>query len=150
MDGTFESLDAAYKAILAPTELDFSGVTVRDASGLSYLNMVTPRFMAELMRLVDSGYGDFELIKTSLPVAGKTGTLNGRFKGDISDAAGNIVAKTGYLVGVHTLNGIIAAQDGTSLTFTIYALDDVGSDVRVAIDTLATAFYRCGNNLSNE
>ena len=150
MDGTFESLDAAYKAILAPTELDFSGVTVRDASGLSYLNMVTPRFMAELMRLVDSGYGDFELIKTSLPVAGKTGTLNGRFKGDISDAAGSIVAKTGYLVGVHTLNGIIDAEDGTSLTFTIYALDDVGSDVRVAIDTLATAFYRCGNNLSNE
>jgi serine-type D-Ala-D-Ala carboxypeptidase/endopeptidase (penicillin-binding protein 4) len=150
MDGTFESLDAAYKEILAPTELDFSGVTVRDASGLSYLNMVTPRFMAELMRLVDSGYGDFELIKTSLPVAGKTGTLSARFRGDISDAAGSIVAKTGYLVGVHTLNGIIAAEDGTSLTFTIYALDDVGSDVRVAIDTLATAFYRCGNNLSNE
>ena len=150
MDGTFESLDAAYEQILAPTELDFKGVTVRDASGLSYLNMVTPRFMAELMRLVDSGYGEFELIKSSLPVAGKTGTLSARFRGDISDAAGKIVAKTGYLVGVHTLNGIITAEDGTNLTFTIFALDKVGNDVRVAIDTLATAFYRCGNTLSND
>lgn len=150
LPGTFDSLDAAYKEILASTELDFSGVTVRDASGLSYLNMVTPRFMAELMRLVDSGYGDFEVIKSGLPTAGKTGTLSGRFRGDISDAAGKIVAKTGYLVGVHTLSGIISAEDGTSLTFTIFALDDVGSDVRVAIDTLATAFYRCGNSLSNE
>lgn len=147
---SFEFLDAAYKQILAPSGLDFSGVTVRDASGLSYLNQVTPKFMAELMRLVDSGYGDFEVIKSNLPIAGKTGTLSSRFKGDISDAAENIFAKSGYLVGVHTLNGIITAEDGTSLTFTIFALDDVGDDVRVAIDTLATAFYRCGNSLSND
>ena len=150
LNGTFESLDEAYRKILAPTELDFSGVSVRDASGLSYLNSVTPKFMAELMRLVDAEYGELAVLKTSLPVAGKTGSLASRYKGDIADATGNILAKTGYLEGVHTLNGIINAQDGTTLTFTIYALDDVGSDVRVAIDTLATAFYRCGNTLSND
>ena len=150
LNGTFESLDEAYRKILAPTELDFSGVSVRDASGLSYLNSVTPKFMAELMRLVDAEYGELAVLKTSLPVAGETGSLASRYKGDIADATGNILAKTGYLEGVHTLNGIINAQDGTTLTFTIYALDDVGSDVRVAIDTLATAFYRCGDTLSND
>jgi D-alanyl-D-alanine carboxypeptidase/D-alanyl-D-alanine-endopeptidase (penicillin-binding protein 4) len=150
LNGTFESLDEAFKKILAPTELDFSGVSVRDASGLSYLNSVTPKFMAELMRKVDAEYGELAVLKTSLPVAGKTGSLASRFKGDIADATGNILAKTGYLEGVFTLNGIINAEDGTTLTFTIYALDDVGSDVRLAIDTLATAFYRCGNNLSND
>ena len=149
-NGTFESLDEAYKEILAPTGLDFSGVSVRDASGLSYLNSVTPRFMAELMRKVDAEYGELGVLKASLPVAGKTGSLASRYKGDIADATGNILAKTGYLEGVHTLNGIINAEDGTTLTFTIYALDDVGSDVRLAIDTLATAFYRCGNTLSND
>jgi D-alanyl-D-alanine carboxypeptidase/D-alanyl-D-alanine-endopeptidase (penicillin-binding protein 4) len=106
--------------------------------------------MAELMRKVDAEYGELAVLKTSLPVAGKTGSLASRFKGDIADATGNILAKTGYLEGVFTLNGIINAEDGTTLTFTIYALDDVGSDVRLAIDTLATAFYRCGNNLSND
>jgi D-alanyl-D-alanine carboxypeptidase/D-alanyl-D-alanine-endopeptidase (penicillin-binding protein 4) len=90
------------------------------------------------------------LIKSSLPIAGKTGTLSGRFKGDIADAAGSIIAKTGYITEAYTLSGIISAVDGTTLTFAIYALDNVGPDVRVAIDTLATAFYRCGNNLSNE
>jgi D-alanyl-D-alanine carboxypeptidase/D-alanyl-D-alanine-endopeptidase (penicillin-binding protein 4) len=149
-NGTFESLDEAFKRILAPTELDFSGVSVRDASGLSYLNSVTPKFMAELMRKVDAEYGELAVLKTSLPVAGKTGSLASRYKGDIADATGNILAKTGYLEGVHTLNGIINAKDGTTLTFTIYALEDVGSDVRLAIDTLATAFYRCGNTLSND
>ena len=149
-NGSFESLDETYKKILAPTELDFSGVSIRDASGLSYLNSVTPKFMAELMRKVDAEYGELGVLKTSLAVAGKTGSLASRYKGDIADATGNISAKSGYLEGVHTLNGIINAKDGTTLTFTIYALEDVGSDVRLAIDTLATAFYRCGNTLSND
>ena len=117
---------------------------------MSQLNMVTPRFMAELMRLVNSEFADFGQIKRSLPIAGESGTLGSRFKGEIKDATGKILAKNGYIIGVHTLNGIINAQDGTTLTFTIYALGDVGEDVRTAIDTLATAFYRCGNELSNE
>lgn len=149
-DGSFESFDPAFKRALGTTGLDFTGVKVRDASGLSQLNMVTPKFMAELMRLVNSEFADFGQIKRSLPIAGESGTLGGRFKGDLADATGKILAKNGYIVGVHTLNGIINAADGTTLTFTIYALGDVGSDVRDAIDTLATAFYRCGNELSNE
>jgi D-alanyl-D-alanine carboxypeptidase/D-alanyl-D-alanine-endopeptidase (penicillin-binding protein 4) len=149
-DATYDNLDTAYERILEPSGLDFSGVTVRDGSGLSDLNLVSPRFMAELMRLVDSGYGDFDVIKNSLMVAGETGSLATRFQGDLSDAAGNVRAKTGYLTKVHTLNGIIEAKDGTSLTFTIYAYGAVGNDVRVAIDTLVTSFYRCGNTLSND
>jgi D-alanyl-D-alanine carboxypeptidase/D-alanyl-D-alanine-endopeptidase (penicillin-binding protein 4) len=149
-DGSFESFDSAFKRALGTTGLDFTGVRVRDASGLSQLNMVSPKFMAELMRLVNSEFADFGQIKRSLPIAGESGTLGGRFKGEIADAAGEILAKNGYIEGVHTLNGIINAKDGTVLTFTIYALGDTGTDVRDAIDTLATAFYRCGDDLSNE
>jgi D-alanyl-D-alanine carboxypeptidase/D-alanyl-D-alanine-endopeptidase (penicillin-binding protein 4) len=149
-DGSFESFDSAFKRALGTTGLDFTGVRVRDASGLSQLNMVSPKFMADLMRLVNSEFADFGQIKRALPIAGESGTLGGRFKGDIADAAGDILAKNGYIIGVHTLNGIINAKDGTTLTFAIYALGDTGSDVRLAIDTLATAFYRCGDDLSNE
>jgi D-alanyl-D-alanine carboxypeptidase/D-alanyl-D-alanine-endopeptidase (penicillin-binding protein 4) len=149
-DGSFESFDPAFKRALGTTGLDFTGVRVRDASGLSQLNMVSPKFMAELMRLVNSEFADFGQIKRSLSIAGESGTLGSRFKGDIADAAGDIFAKNGYIIGVHTLNGIINAKDGTVLTFAIYALGDTGSDVRTAIDTLATAFYRCGDDLSNE
>jgi D-alanyl-D-alanine carboxypeptidase/D-alanyl-D-alanine-endopeptidase (penicillin-binding protein 4) len=149
-DGSFESFDPAFKRALGTSRLDFTGVQIRDASGLSQLNMVSPKFMAELMRLVNSEFADFGQIKRSLPIAGESGTLGSRFKGDIADAAGDILAKNGYIIGVHTLNGIINAKDGTVLTFAIYALGDTGTDVRTAIDTLATAFYRCGSELSNE
>lgn len=149
-DGSFESFDPAFKRALGTTGLDFTSVNIRDASGLSQLNMVSPKFMAELMRLVNSEFADFGQIKRSLPIAGESGTLGGRFKGDLADATGKILAKNGYIIGVHTLNGIINAQDGSTLTFTVYALGEVGSDVRGAIDTLATAFYRCGSELSNE
>ena len=149
-DGSFESFDSTFKRALGSTRLDFTGVEITDASGLSKSNMVPPKFMAELMRLVNSEFADLGHIKRSLPVAGESGTLAGRFKDDIADATGKISAKNGYIIGVHTLNGIIKAKDGTTLTFTIYALGRVGSDVRTAIDTLATAFYRCGNDLSNE
>jgi D-alanyl-D-alanine carboxypeptidase/D-alanyl-D-alanine-endopeptidase (penicillin-binding protein 4) len=149
-DGSFTSIDPAYKQALSSLGLDLGAMLIRDGSGLSNLNMVAPRTLAELMRLVNVSYGEFGLIKSSLPIAGKTGTLSGRFKGAIADAAGSIIAKTGYITEAYTLSGIISAVDGTTLTFAIYALDNVGPDVRVAIDTLATAFYRCGNNLSNE
>jgi D-alanyl-D-alanine carboxypeptidase/D-alanyl-D-alanine-endopeptidase (penicillin-binding protein 4) len=149
-DGSFTSIDPAYKQALSSLGLDLGAMLIRDGSGLSNLNMVAPRTLAELMRLVNVSYGEFGLIKSSLPIAGKTGTLSGRFKGDIADAAGSIIAKTGYITEAYTLSGIISAVDGTTLTFAIYALDNVGPDVRVAIDTLATGFYRCGNNLSNE
>jgi serine-type D-Ala-D-Ala carboxypeptidase/endopeptidase (penicillin-binding protein 4) len=149
-NGSFESFDAAFRRALSKTTLDFTGVTVRDASGLSQLNAVPPIFMAELMRLVNSEFGDLGYIKRNLPIAGESGTLGGRFKGDIKDATGKILAKNGYIPGVHTLNGIINAKDGTTLTFSIYALGQTGTDVRTAIDTLATAFYRCGNELSND
>ncbi len=149
-DGSFESLDPAVKKALGATGLDFTGVSLRDASGLSQLNAVPPIFMAKLMELVSDEYGDFGFIKKSLPIAGESATLGGRFKGEIADAAGHIFAKNGYIIGVHTLSGIIDAKDGTTLTFAIYALGDVGADVRTAIDTLATGFYRCGNDLSNE
>jgi D-alanyl-D-alanine carboxypeptidase/D-alanyl-D-alanine-endopeptidase (penicillin-binding protein 4) len=149
-DGSFESFDSTFKRALGSTRLDFTGVEITDASGLSKSNMVPPKFMAELMRLVNSEFADLGLIKRSLPVAGESGTLSGRFKDDNADATGKISAKTGYLKGVFTLNGIINAKDGTILTFTIYAIGNVGVDVKTAIDTLATAFYRCGNELSNE
>jgi serine-type D-Ala-D-Ala carboxypeptidase/endopeptidase (penicillin-binding protein 4) len=149
-DGSFGSFTPAFKRALGTTGLDFTGLTVRDASGLSKLNMVPPKLMAELMILVNDEFADLGQIKRSLPVAGESSTLRNRFTDDNSDAVGKIFAKTGFLTGIFTLNGIINAKDGTTLTFTIYALGKVGPDVKTAIDTLATAFYRCGNELSNE
>ena len=149
-DGSFSSLNAAIKKALKPTNLDSTGVVIKDGSGLSDFNAVSPSYMAQLYKLVYEGQGIFSTIKQSLPVAGESGSLASRFKGDNLDATGHIYAKTGWIKHGYTLAGIIEAKDGTSMVFAVYALGNVTDAAKTAIDNLVTGFYRCGATLSNE
>lgn len=149
-EASFKSIDSAIKKALAPTGLSTSGMTIRDGSGLSDFNAVSPMYVAKLMQLVNKPGSGIEAIRQGLPVAGESGSLAARFKGDNIDAAGHIFAKTGWIKKGYTLGGIISAKDGTTLTFAVYALGDVKADAKDAIDNLVTGFYRCGDALSNE
>ena len=149
-DGSFSSLNAAIKKALGATNLDSTGVVIRDGSGLSDFNAVSPTYVAKLMELVLDGYGNFKVIKDALPVAGESGSLASRFTGDNLDAVGKVAAKTGWIKKGYTLAGIINGKDGTDLVFAVYALGPVKADAKDAIDNLVTGFYRCGDQLSNE
>ena len=148
--GAFTSIDMAVKRSLQGTQLDFSTVHIVDGSGLSDNNQVAPSVLAKFLGLVNKGYGDFNVIKQGLPISNESGSLSDRFKGANIDAAGHILAKTGWIKHGYTLAGIINAKDGTTMTFAIYALGNVTDAAKGAIDNLATKFYRCGNNLSNQ
>ena len=127
-----------------------TGMTIRDGSGLSDFNAVSPMFVAKLMQLVNKPGSGIEAIRQGLPVAAESGGLADRFKGDNIDAAGHIFAKTGWIKKGYTLAGIISVKDGSTLTFAVYALGEVKSDAKDAIDNLVTGFYRCGDTLSNQ
>jgi len=58
-------------------------------------------------------------------------------------------AKTGWIDSGYTLGGIVQAADDTPLTFAIYALDDVDSSAKQAIDDWVAGLYNCGNQLAN-
>lgn len=148
-DGSFKSIDAAFKKALGYAGLDTTGLVIRDGSGLSDKNAVSPLFMTKLMKLVYNRYGDFEVVLQGLPVAAESGSLASRFKGENIDAAGKIFAKTGWIKTGYTLSGIIEAADGTTLSFAVYALGSVQDNAKEAIDNLVTGFYRCGDKLSN-
>ncbi len=120
-----------------------------DGQGLSPDNRVPPAFLAGLMVKVNAREGALGAIYDGLPVAGRTGTLTSRFTGDNAVARGNVVAKTGWIDTGYTLSGIITAADGTPLTFAFYAIGNVRDNAKVALDTITTGAYRCGNNLSN-
>ena len=99
---------------------------------------------------------DLGIVMRALPVAGVSGTLAGRFSGDNAAAHGQVYAKTGWLDDEYALAGLISAADGTPLSFAFYAirpgvgLDSASGDAaKNALDTLATAAFRCGNNTSN-
>ena len=150
LSASFGSIDLAIKKSLLSTGLDTTGVVIKDGSGLSDNNRVAPSVLAKFMKLVFSSYGDFDVIKQGLPISNESGSLKDRFGGKNIDAAGHILAKTGWIKHGYTLAGIINAKDGTPLLFAIYALGDVKPEAKDAIDNLATAFYRCGNKLSND
>lgn len=149
-DGSFASIGPAFKKALANTGLDLSAVTIRDGSGLSDFNAVSPKVIADLMKLVINNTSNLGVINQGLPVSGESGSLANRFKGDNIDAAGKIFAKTGWIKKGYTLGGYLKAADGTTLTFAVYALGNVSESTKQAIDNLVTGFYRCGDTLSNQ
>ena len=148
-DGSFSSLNIAIKKGLANTQLDSTGLVIKDGSGLSAQNAVPPTYMAKLSKLVMTGFADFSVIRDGLPVSGESGSLSARFTGDLKDAVGQVHAKTGWIKNGYTLAGYITARDKTNLLFAIYALGNVKDDAKDAIDKLATGFFRCGAQLSN-
>lgn len=149
-DGSFSSLNQALKRALAGTNLDSSSLVIKDGSGLSNFNAVPPIYLAKLSKLILTAGGNYQVVLQGLPIAGESGSLASRFKGDNLDASGHIIAKTGWIKRGYTLAGIVNAADGTPLVFAVYALGSVKDDAKQAIDDLVTAVYRCGNTLSND
>jgi D-alanyl-D-alanine carboxypeptidase/D-alanyl-D-alanine-endopeptidase (penicillin-binding protein 4) len=153
--GTGNTFDAIQPGVLAGLEsygISTDGIRVVDGSGLSDDNAIPPAYLTELFRKINNREGNLGVIFDGLPVAGGgSGSLSysDRFTGDNADADGAVFAKTGWIDTGYTLSGIINAQDGSTLTFAVYALNDVSDNAKQAIDTITTGFFRCGNNLAN-
>ena len=115
-----------------------SGFALRDGSGLSPLNLVTPDATVQklaYMTQVSAGRIFFE----SLPRAGYDGTLRGR----MGDTEGRVVAKTGALAQTNALSGYATSADGELLIFSIFCNDETGAGrVTGTIDRIVTLLAR--------
>lgn len=148
---TFAAENQGVVSVLHKYGIDTTGIQIADGSGLSNDNAVPPTYLTQLFAKILARQDGLGAIYDALPISGNTGTLafNERFTGDNAVADGAVHAKTGRIDGGYTLAGIIDSEDGTPLTFAIYALGDVSDNAKRAIDTLTTGFFHCGNNLSN-
>jgi len=90
------------------------GYAVRDGSGLSRHDYVSPR---TLVKALDAArrHPDFHVLFDALPVAGVDGTLENRMRG--TPAQGNVHAKTGYIDKARSLSGFVTTADGRLLIF---------------------------------
>lgn len=148
-DGSSASLTRLYRTVLANAYgLDTSAITIVDGSGLSENDAVPATVVARLMIRVADRSDGLGVVFDALPISGRTGTLASRFTGSNAVARGAVHAKTGWIDTAYTLAGSVDAADGTRLAFAFYAIGDVRDDARVALDTLTTAVYRCGSDLS--
>lgn len=109
---TAAGLDAV-RAVLSEAGVPTAGVALADGSGLDRSNRAT-------CGAILASLGPEPLLD-GLPIAGKEGTLTVRFGNH--PAAGRLRAKTGSLAGVAALSGVVDAQAGNTLAFSLVAND---------------------------
>ncbi|HEY3412953.1 MAG TPA: D-alanyl-D-alanine carboxypeptidase/D-alanyl-D-alanine-endopeptidase [Armatimonadota bacterium] len=91
-------------------------VLIEDGSGLSRLDLVTPKALASVLEYMWS-HPNRDAFIDSLPIAGVDGSLRNRLKG--TAAANNVKAKTGYVGKARNLTGYVSTRDGEPLVFVL-------------------------------
>jgi D-alanyl-D-alanine carboxypeptidase/D-alanyl-D-alanine-endopeptidase (penicillin-binding protein 4) len=131
--GDDEAGVAVVKSWLDRNSIPTNGLAIRDGSGLSRLDLVTPEATARLLVAI-SKTNSAAVFHDSLPTAGRDGTLKPRLLRE----AGKVFAKTGSLTYDHSLSGYATNQNGEILAFSIFCNDATGhSDPVHLIDDIA-------------
>ena len=136
-EGSWEAgLTAAGEFLSNAVGIDSTAYELRDASGLSSSNLITPRALTTLLRHVHGG-ALHTLLETGISVSGESGSLRNRF----TDLPGRVAAKTGSIRHVSSLAGTVRTDSGRTLVFAIIANNTgvSGSVVSRAIDDVVRA-----------
>ncbi len=116
--GTWTKGKLAVNSFLKNTVgMNTSTIIIKDGSGLSHKNKVSPNHFIKLLTWVYTKSPHKESFIASLPIGGVDGTLRNRMKHRSTKAA--VKAKTGSLSGVTSLSGYITPKTGLPLIFVI-------------------------------
>ncbi|WP_225219332.1 D-alanyl-D-alanine carboxypeptidase/D-alanyl-D-alanine endopeptidase [Arthrobacter gallicola] len=148
-DASFAGAVDTVKAQAAALGIDTTGMALADVSGLAAENEVSARQLTEAVTLVlTSNDEGLRAVARGMPVAGLSGTLQGRYDDDADDAAGAglVRAKTGTLFEVTALGGYVTDADGRLLAFALVArgLEGNTGQARSAVDSAAAVLAGCG------
>jgi D-alanyl-D-alanine carboxypeptidase/D-alanyl-D-alanine-endopeptidase (penicillin-binding protein 4) len=137
---------AVVNAWLGQKGISPGGLEIRDGSGLSRLDLITPEVTARLLVTMAKSNGA-ATFHDSLPIAGHDGTLASRLK----KYEGRIFAKTGSLTYVHALSGYANAPGGEVFAFSILC-NDATTDPKAlsVIDQIAGAIADFGQPTSQK
>ncbi|WP_106252042.1 D-alanyl-D-alanine carboxypeptidase/D-alanyl-D-alanine endopeptidase [Allonocardiopsis opalescens] len=138
-EGSWPAGLAATRAALERIGMPVTPLQLRDGSGLSRANLVSPEQITELLIAIDAQPWA-EHLHASLPVAGEAdrmvgGTLRNRMRG--TAAAGNVTAKTGTLTSVSALSGYVTSADGERLVFSVLNNNHIGFTPTAIQDAIA-------------
>jgi D-alanyl-D-alanine carboxypeptidase/D-alanyl-D-alanine-endopeptidase (penicillin-binding protein 4) len=114
--GTVDNGVKACKDLFSDMGINAESMVMADGSGLSRLNLVTPR---QVINLLTYMYKDeeFEKFYESLPIAGIDGTMAERMKRTV--AQNNVHAKPGFNEFVSALSGYLKTNSGEPLVFSM-------------------------------
>jgi len=114
--GTTENGVKACKELFKVMGINPENMVYADASGLSRLNLITPKQVVNLLEYMYKS-DEFNSFYESLPIAGMDGTLAARMKK--TKAEGKVRAKPGLLSGVRALAGYLKTADNEPFAFSI-------------------------------
>jgi D-alanyl-D-alanine carboxypeptidase/D-alanyl-D-alanine-endopeptidase (penicillin-binding protein 4) len=142
--GISETARIAERDALQRWGIDPAGVILADGSGLSRYNYITPDTMVAVLTHVARSERLRSAYQSTLPIAGRDGTLELRMKG--TAAEGRAFLKTGSMTGVRTAAGYVVTADGQTLVFAIFAnnFDNSSAVINAATDAIIVrlASYR--------
>jgi D-alanyl-D-alanine carboxypeptidase/D-alanyl-D-alanine-endopeptidase (penicillin-binding protein 4) len=107
-----------------------------DGSGLSRGNTRSAREWRTLVQ-VARGAPWWAVVVDGLPLAGRSGTLAGRFRGTAAEA--NVRAKTGTIIGGAALSGVGTTAGGRAFVFSVLVNGEGAEGSAGAIDALVAA-----------
>jgi D-alanyl-D-alanine carboxypeptidase/D-alanyl-D-alanine-endopeptidase (penicillin-binding protein 4) len=114
--GTIENGVKACNDFFNTMGINPDNMVMADGSGLSRLNLVTPRQIVNLLSYMNKS-DEFLQFYESLPIAGVDGTLIDRMKK--TSAENNVRAKAGYNNNVSALSGYLKTVSGEQLVFSM-------------------------------
>lgn len=119
--------------------IDSAEFVLRDGSGLSSRNRISPRALVTLLEHVRTAPRQ-RVVREALPVSGRTGSLERR----LEDLPGRVAAKTGYIRGVDALAGYLTLPDGREVVFAIVSNEsrEPTARMKAGIDDVVRAIAR--------
>jgi D-alanyl-D-alanine carboxypeptidase/D-alanyl-D-alanine-endopeptidase (penicillin-binding protein 4) len=115
-EGSWEAGLAVERAFLTGVVgVDSADFVLRDGSGLSARNRVTPRALVQLLDYIRRTPRQ-AVVRRALPVAG---AQDGSLRSRLTDLRGRVSAKTGYIGGADSLSGFVTLPDGREVIFSI-------------------------------
>jgi D-alanyl-D-alanine carboxypeptidase/D-alanyl-D-alanine-endopeptidase (penicillin-binding protein 4) len=142
---TFDAGAKATTEELKSAQIDLTGVTILDGSGLSRSNQASAKSLVSALSYANKTDGAAWSNLSGLPVAGISGTLIDRY--EIGEPGrGTVRAKTGTLSKVVSLSGTLVDASGDLLIFTFIA-NEVPSGTKqgaAALDEVVKVLAQCG------
>jgi D-alanyl-D-alanine carboxypeptidase/D-alanyl-D-alanine-endopeptidase (penicillin-binding protein 4) len=116
-DGSTASGAKVIMEFLKNSGIDTNGMFIEDGSGMSPLNAINTRELVRLLVYMKNNGKHFPEYLSSLPDAGKEGTLKNVFKDPVFDS--RLKAKSGSMTRVRSYAGYFTTKSGKKMVFSI-------------------------------